>query len=61
VNCKDRMLPFMPGRRAQDKEHAFFSIFSTMIGTVAIARLLPDEAARARVLANARDFLLHSF
>lgn len=61
VNYKDRMLPFMPGRRARDKERAFFLIFSTMIGTVGLARILPDRATRAKVLANARDFLLHSF
>ena len=58
---KNRMLPFMPGRRAADKERAFFAIFSTMIGAIAIARILPDPAARAKVLASARDFLLHSF
>mgnify|MGYP001273140091 CR=1 FL=1 len=58
---KGRMLPYMPGRRAADKERAFFVIFSTMIGTVAIARMLQDEGARARVLAGSRDFLLGSF
>lgn len=58
---KSRMLPFMPGRRAADKERAFEVIISTMLGAVAIARILPDQAARARVLASTRDFLLHSF
>jgi TetR/AcrR family transcriptional repressor of nem operon len=58
---KDRMVPFMPGRRTIDKQRAFFAIFSTMIGAVAIARSLPDAAARAMVLASARDFLLRSF
>ena len=61
IKYKSRMLPLMPGRRAADKERAFSAIFSTMIGAVAITRILPDQAARARVLANARDFLLHSF
>ena len=61
IKYKNRMLPLMPGRRAADKERAFFAIFSTMIGAVAIARILPDHAARARVLASARDFLLRSF
>jgi TetR/AcrR family transcriptional regulator, transcriptional repressor for nem operon len=61
IKYKSRMLPLMPGRRAADKERAFSAIFSTMIGAVAIARILPDRAERARVLANARDFLLHSF
>jgi TetR/AcrR family transcriptional repressor of nem operon len=61
VNYKDRMLPFMPGRRHADKERAFFSIFSTMIGAIEIARMLPEPAMREKVLASARDFLLHSF
>jgi TetR/AcrR family transcriptional repressor of nem operon len=61
IKYKRRMLPLMPGRRAADKERAFSAIFSTMIGAVAIARILPDQAARARVLASARDFLLRSF
>lgn len=58
---KSQMLPWMPGRRSADKERAFFAIFSTMIGALAIARILPDAAARAKVLARARNFLLHSF
>jgi TetR/AcrR family transcriptional regulator, transcriptional repressor for nem operon len=58
---RNRMLPFMPGRRVADKERAFMVIFSTMLGAVGIARLLPDPTARATVLAAARDFLLNSF
>jgi TetR/AcrR family transcriptional regulator, transcriptional repressor for nem operon len=61
VNYKSRILPFMPGRRTADKERAFFAIFSTMIGAIEIARLLPDPAMREKVLGNARDFLLQSF
>jgi len=61
VNYKSRMLPFMPGRRSADKERAFFAIFSTMIGAIEIARLLPDPAMQEKVLGNARDFLLQSF
>lgn len=58
---KNRMLPFMPGRRAADKERAFVAIISTMAGAVALARMLPDQAARARALRNAQHFLLRSF
>jgi TetR/AcrR family transcriptional regulator, transcriptional repressor for nem operon len=58
---KSRMLPFMPGRRTADKERAFFSIFSTMIGAIEMARMLPEPAMREKVLASARDFLLRSF
>ena len=60
VNYKDKMVPFMPGRRTADKERAFFAIFSTMIGAIELARMLPSPA-RDKVLANASDFLLHSF
>jgi TetR/AcrR family transcriptional regulator, transcriptional repressor for nem operon len=58
---KDCMVPFMPGRRTSDKERAFFVIFSTMIGTVQIARLLPEPSMREKILASTRDFLLRSF
>ena len=61
VRYRDRMLPFMPGRRTRDKERAFFVIFSTMIGAVEIARMLPDRAAQEKVLASTREFLLRSF
>src|ERR1700734_1438234 len=61
LNYKHQMLPFMPGRRTVDKERAFFAIFSTMIGAVEIARMLPTAAMREKVLASTRDFLLRSF
>jgi len=61
VNYKSQMIRFMPGRRTVDKERAFFAIFSTMIGSVEIARMLPDPAMREKVLGSARDFLLRSF
>ena len=61
VKYKNRVLPFMPGLRTADKERAFFAIFSTMIGAIAIARILPDPAMRKKVLTNARTFLLRSF
>jgi TetR/AcrR family transcriptional repressor of nem operon len=61
VNYKDRMVPFMPGRRTNDKERAFFAIFSTMIGAMQIARTLPHREVQERVLASAREFLLRSF
>ncbi|MGH9569081.1 MAG: hypothetical protein ACRD4F_05550 [Candidatus Angelobacter sp.] len=61
TSYKDRMLRFMPGRRAADKERAFSLIFSTMAGAVEIARMLPDPAAREKLLASTRDFLLRSF
>jgi TetR/AcrR family transcriptional repressor of nem operon len=61
MKYKSRMLPFMPGRRNADRERAFFAIFSTMIGAIEIARMLPEPAIRDTMLANVRDFLLRSF
>ncbi len=61
VNYRDRMVPFMPGRRTADKQRAFFIIFSAMTGAVEIARMLPDRAAQEKVLASTREFLLRSF
>jgi TetR/AcrR family transcriptional repressor of nem operon len=61
TNYRARMVPFMPGRRAIDKERAFLTIFSTMIGAIAIARIQPNQAAREEVLASARNFLFRSF
>ena len=61
ANYKSRMLPFMPGQRTSDKERAFFVIFSSMIGAVEIARILPDRTMREKVLAGTRDFLLRTF
>jgi TetR/AcrR family transcriptional repressor of nem operon len=61
ANYRSRMLPFMPGRRTADKERAFFAIFSTMIGAIELARVLPEPAMRAKVLGSAKDFLLSSF
>jgi TetR/AcrR family transcriptional regulator, transcriptional repressor for nem operon len=58
---RSRMLPFMPGRRTADKERAFFAIFSTMIGAIELARVLPEPAMQAKVLESAREFLLRSF
>ena len=61
VNYKDRMLPFMPGLRTADKERAFYAIFSTMVGTIEIARMLPEPAMREKVLSASRGFLLSCF
>jgi TetR/AcrR family transcriptional repressor of nem operon len=58
---RSRMLPFMPGQGITDKERAFFAIFSTMVGAIEIARMLPEPAMREKVLASARDLLLRSF
>jgi hypothetical protein len=40
---------------------AFFSIFSTMVGTIEIARMLPEPTMREKVLASARELLCAAF
>src|SRR5712691_7325022 len=57
VDYKNQLVRFMPGRRIADRERAFFVIFSTMIGAVALARMMSDTAMRRRILDNATDFL----
>jgi TetR/AcrR family transcriptional repressor of nem operon len=61
VNYKDQLVGYMPGRRAADRERAFFSIFSTMIGAVEMARMMSDAGARHLILGAARNFLLSAF
>jgi TetR/AcrR family transcriptional regulator, transcriptional repressor for nem operon len=61
IHYKSKMVPLMPGRRAADKERAFFAIFSTMAGAIEIARMLPRPEMKKKVLGIARDFLLRSF
>lgn len=58
---KDRMQPYMPGTRPIEKERAFFAIFSTMIGAVELARMMPVAKLREKVLASARDLLLRRY
>jgi TetR/AcrR family transcriptional repressor of nem operon len=58
---RDRLLPYMPGRRRVDRERNFLAIISTLIGALAIARILPAGAGREKVLGTAQKFLLGSF
>ena len=58
---QSRIVSLMPGRTKAEKERAFVAIYSTMVGAVSMARLLPDPKARAMVLNTAKDFLLRSF
>ena len=61
ITYKNRLTAFMPGRRISDKEKAFFAMITTMSGAIALARILPDKAARARILGAAKDHLLASY
>jgi TetR/AcrR family transcriptional regulator, transcriptional repressor for nem operon len=61
LKLREELLPFMPGRKAREKAENFLAIFSSMVGTIAIARTMPDPALRQRILNTVRDHLLKSF
>jgi TetR/AcrR family transcriptional regulator, transcriptional repressor for nem operon len=61
LKFRQELLPFMPGRNAEEKAANFLAIFSSMVGSIAIARMMPDSAVRQRILATVRDHLLKSF
>lgn len=59
--ARTRMLEFMPGRNAAEKERSFNIIFPSMTGAIAVARVLPEPAERQKILNSVRDHLLESF
>ena len=61
LKFRQELLPFMPGRNPQEKAAHFLAIFSSMVGTIAIARTMPDAAVRQSILNSVRDHLLQSF
>jgi TetR/AcrR family transcriptional repressor of nem operon len=61
LKLRQELLPFMPGRNAEEKAASFLAIFSSMVGTIAIARTMPDPSVRQRILNTVRDRLLKSF
>ena len=58
---RERMLEFMPGRTADERERNYNIIFSAMTGAISIARILPDPVERRKILNSVRDHLLASF
>ena len=61
LELRQEVLPFMPGRNAEERAANFLAIFSSMVGAIAIARTMPDPAVRQRILNTVRDHLLESF
>jgi TetR/AcrR family transcriptional repressor of nem operon len=55
------LIPFMPGRTSEEKSASFLMIITSMVGTIAIARTMPELAVRQRILDAVRDRLLGSF
>jgi TetR/AcrR family transcriptional regulator, transcriptional repressor for nem operon len=61
LKLRQELLPFMPGRNAEEKAESFLAIFPSMVGTIAIARTMPDPTVRERILNTVRNHLLKSF
>jgi len=61
LHFRQEVLPFMPGKDAGQKATNFLAIMSSMVGTIAIARTMPDPALGQRILNRVRDYLLASF
>ena len=58
---RERVMQFMPGETAAERERNFNVIFTAMAGAVSVARILPDRAEREKILNSLRDHLLGSF
>jgi hypothetical protein len=58
---RERMLEFMPGRTADERERSYNIIFPAMTGAISTARILPDPVERQKILNSVRDHLLESF
>lgn len=61
LKFRQEILPFMPGKDAEEKATNFLAILSSMVGAIALARTMPDQAVRQRILDRVRDHLLASF
>ncbi|HEX5433860.1 MAG TPA: TetR/AcrR family transcriptional regulator [Candidatus Angelobacter sp.] len=61
LKFRQELLPFMPGKNADEKATNFLAILSSMVGAIVIARTMPDAAVRQRILNRVRDHLLASF
>ena len=61
LKFREAMIPLMPGRTSEEKSSNFLMIITTMVGTIAIARTMPELAVRRTILNTVRDRLLASF
>jgi len=61
LKFRSELIPFMPGRTAEEKGSNFLMIMTSMVGAIAIARTMPEQAVRQAILDTVRDRLLESF
>jgi TetR/AcrR family transcriptional repressor of nem operon len=58
---RSELIPFMPGRTTEEKGSNFLMLMTSMVGTIALARTMPEKAVREAILDTVRDRLLASF
>jgi TetR/AcrR family transcriptional repressor of nem operon len=58
---KKQLVEFMPGASPGEKQRNFTLIFTSMVGALSIARTLPEQEEKAKLLGVVRDHLLASF
>lgn len=61
LRFRSELIPYMPGRTADERASNFLMIMTSMVGAVAIARTMPELAVRRAILDSVRDRLLASF
>ena len=61
LRFRSELIPFMPGRTTEEKGSNFLMLMTSMVGTIALARTMPDKAVREAILDTVRDRLLASF
>jgi TetR/AcrR family transcriptional repressor of nem operon len=61
LKFRSELIPFMPGRTTEEKGSNFLMLMTSMVGTIALARTMPEKAVREAILDTVRDRLLASF
>lgn len=61
LKFRSDLIPYMPGRTADERASNFLMIMTSMVGAIAIARTMPDLKVRQVILDTVRDRLLASF
>ena len=58
---RERLSPFFPGRRQEERLAKCRLMFASMAGVLMMARVTPDPKMREQRLLQARDFFIKSF
>jgi TetR/AcrR family transcriptional repressor of nem operon len=61
LTFRSELIPFMPGRTPDEKASNFLVLMTSMTGTIALARTMPEHQVRQAILDTVRDRLLVAF